>query len=111
MLTVVNDIFYYPVKGTRAVSAPDHLTINPKVGGKGDRNYGIRRQAGDMSRWAPKTEFFAGVNTPQMVAETPYYLGTPGKSRNPLSPEYLDQLAQRLQVPRAELMLQDTGGE
>ncbi|MFA7309983.1 MAG: hypothetical protein WC050_03715 [Candidatus Paceibacterota bacterium] len=96
---IVRDVYLYPVKGAQP-DRVDYLDIDERVGVKNDRHYAIRRVSGDMSTWAPKPAFYVCMNTAQMAAERPVFVG--GSNRmggiNELARDYLAGLAKRLNL-------------
>lgn len=95
----ITDLSVFPLKGAQA-HHPEQLFVDAGVGVRGDRCYAIRRRPGDLSTWAPKEEFFVGMNKALMAMESPSFdAGTGGGGRpHRLNQQYLNGLAARLGV-------------
>ena len=97
----VGSVHYYPVKGMKEGTPSNSIQVDTQVGVMGDRRYAVRRVAGDTSAWAPKREFYVGMNTPKMVSLEP--------PQDPKSPEFDSVLAEQLGVDRSAVQLQHAG--
>lgn len=89
MTAVIDTLWRSPLKGARG-HRQRYLSIDPIVGVQDDRQYGIRRRAGDMTQWAPKAAFYVCMNTAQMAVEKPIFV------EGGIEGQYLDGLAERI---------------
>jgi uncharacterized protein len=105
----VEELYTFPVKGARG-RRPDCLRIDPAVGVQGDRRFAIKRKPNQPDAWAAKVHFRVCMNTPQMAAQTPLFLGgcdayEPGDA---LDPRWLAAVAAEL--GEREIGILDTKG-
>ncbi len=104
----VQDIMTFPVKGARG-QHPDALDIDPVVGINGDRRFAIKRKIDQPDIWATKVHFRVCMNTPQMAAEIPLFIGgSVGDAARDLDREWLRNVATTL--GETEIATLDTKG-
>jgi uncharacterized protein YcbX len=91
----VKEIYMAPVKGARG-ERPDALHVDPVVGVHGDRRFAIKRRIGQPDAWAPKVHFRVCMNTPEMAAQTPVFVGGTAGPRSALDRGWLSEVATAL---------------
>ncbi|HLI20780.1 MAG TPA: MOSC N-terminal beta barrel domain-containing protein [Stellaceae bacterium] len=105
----VKELYRYPVKGVRGERL-DSLAIDPALGVKGDRRFGIKRKPDQPDQWATKVHFRVCMNTPAMAAQGPIYLDSAGPAtpHTALDRRWLMEVATVLDEPEVGLL--DTRG-
>jgi uncharacterized protein YcbX len=91
----VKELYMAQVKGARG-ERPAALHVDPAVGVQGDRRFAIKRRIGQPDTWAPKVHFRVCMNTPEMAAQTPVFVGGAASPDIALDRRWLSEVASAL---------------